>query len=53
MFITNKIVCLQSDMNMQPLNQNASEQQIMEKTKEITASLALLALTINAAKIMW
>jgi hypothetical protein len=30
-FSANKVVHLQSDSNMEPLNQNANEQQIMEK----------------------
>jgi hypothetical protein len=34
----NKIVCVQSDSNTEPLNQNASEQQI-KKIKEMPASL--------------
>jgi hypothetical protein len=32
-FFSNKIVCLQSDLNTEPLNQNVGEQETMEKVK--------------------
>jgi hypothetical protein len=34
MFFADKTVCLQSDLNMEPLNQNANEQQITENWKK-------------------
>jgi hypothetical protein len=46
-FSANKIVCVQSDSNTQPLNQNANEAINYGAIKETSASLVLQASTMQ------
>jgi hypothetical protein len=48
----NKIVCLHSHSNTEPLNQNISEQQVTILRTEIAASLALAASPVQHVQLL-